>query len=295
MRRPSADRGRGHHRAGVAAPAGEVDDAEHLVRDRVPDRHPGTGELLEVLDVVLVAEHPRRAAAFERGADAVRADVLLGVAEAGGQPHPVQARLEPRVAGVAGEHDAVGVAEDDAHGFVPELLRGLAQHRAGGAQQGGLAVEVGLERHVEVVHRHVPQPGPGPRSEDRLPDDLRGRDALGQERRAGQRQPGGSGVLRGQQGVRVRCGVPVLRRFGQADLLGAAAVRGRARSVTPVSVHDRDGARAHESHIETSASAQEGCDPSHEATPVPATGAAPRPQSESTTPATVVDHGHPPP
>ena len=126
MRRPSADRGRGHHRAGVAAPAGEVDDAEHLVRDRVPDRHPGTGELLEVLDVVLVAEHPRRAAAFERGADAVRADVLLGVAEAGGQPHLVQARLQPRVAGVAGEHDAVGVAEDDADGFVRELLRGLA-------------------------------------------------------------------------------------------------------------------------------------------------------------------------
>ena len=37
---------------------------------------PGAGELLQVLDVVLVAEHPRRAAALQRGADAVRADVL---------------------------------------------------------------------------------------------------------------------------------------------------------------------------------------------------------------------------
>ncbi len=235
-------RGGGHHGAGVAAPARQVDDAEHLVRDRVPHGHPGTGELLQVLHVVLVAEDAGRPAALQRGADAVGADVLLGVAEAGGEPDPVQALLQALVAGVAGEDDAVGVAEDDADGLAGELLRGLRQHRARGPQQGGLAVQVGFERDVEVVDRDVPEPGPGPRRQDRLPHDVRRRVALGEERDAGQRQPGRPGILRAQNCLGV---LSVLLRVGQTDLLGAAAVRGRAcTSVAPVSVHDRRGLEA---------------------------------------------------
>jgi hypothetical protein len=63
-----------------------------------------------------VAEHPRGGAALQRRADAVRADVPLGVAEPGRQPDAVEVVLEAGVAGVAGEDDAVGVAEDDADG-----------------------------------------------------------------------------------------------------------------------------------------------------------------------------------
>jgi hypothetical protein len=51
----------------------------------------------------------------------------------------------------------------------------------------------------------------------------------------------------------------------------------------------------HQSHIETSAVAPEECDPKHEVAPVPATGATPDQLSESTTPASVVTHGYPPP
>ena len=46
------------------------------------DRHRGAGEILQVLGVVLVPEHVHRLAALQRGADAVGADELLGVAEA---------------------------------------------------------------------------------------------------------------------------------------------------------------------------------------------------------------------
>ncbi len=287
-------RGGGHHGAGVAAPAREVDDAEHLVRDRVPHRHPGTGELLQVLHVVLVAEDPRRAAALQRGADAVGADVLLGVAEAGGEPDPVQALLQALVAGVAGEDDAVGVAEDDADGLAGELLRGLRQHRSRGAQQGGLAVQVGLERDVEVVDRDVPEPGPGPRRQDRLPHDVRRRGALGEERDAGQRQPGRPGVFRGQD--RLRGAVPscfASAKPTSSELQRSVVERARRRPPSPSTIGG--GSNATSLILRPLPPAAEGCDPSHEATPVPATGAAPDQLSESTTPATVVDHGHPPP
>ena len=87
---------RQQQRAGVLAPAGEVDRADGPAGDRVVDRHAGAGEVLEVLGVVLVAEHVRRAAHLQRGADAVGADELLGVAEAGGQQDPVEVPLERR-------------------------------------------------------------------------------------------------------------------------------------------------------------------------------------------------------
>ena len=69
-------------RVGVLAPAGQVHRADRLAGDRVMDRHPGAGEVLQVLRVVLVAEDVRGLAALQRGADAVGADELLGVAEA---------------------------------------------------------------------------------------------------------------------------------------------------------------------------------------------------------------------
>ena len=159
-----------HHHAGVTAPAGEVDDAEHLVRDGMADRHAGAGQVFEMLDVVLVAEHPRRPAALERGADAVGAHVLLGVAEAGRQPNAVQVVLEARFAGVTAEYHAVRIAEDNADRLAAELVRSLREHRSGGPQEGRLAVHVGLEGHLEVVGRDVPVARPGPRRQDRLPD-----------------------------------------------------------------------------------------------------------------------------
>ena len=55
---------RDQQRVGVLAPAGQVDRAERLAGDRVPDRDPGTGEVLQVLGVVLVAEHVHGTAAL---------------------------------------------------------------------------------------------------------------------------------------------------------------------------------------------------------------------------------------
>ena len=66
----------------VLAPAGQVHGAGGLAGDRVADRHRGAGEVLKVLGLVLVAEHVRRLAALQRGADPVDSGELLGVAEA---------------------------------------------------------------------------------------------------------------------------------------------------------------------------------------------------------------------
>jgi hypothetical protein len=215
-------RGGDHHAVGVAAPAGEVDDAEHLLRGRVADRHGHARELFQVLHVVLVAEHPGRTAALQRSADAVRADVPLGVAEPGGEPDAVEVVSEDGVAGVAGEDDAVGVAEDEAGRFGRELLGRLTQHGAGRTRHGGVAVDVGLEGDLEVVGGDIPQPRARPRGEDRLPDDVRAHRPLGEERRAGDRQ------LRGA-------------RIGRLIRRGAAASRGaRGGCVVAGSVTVRD-------------------------------------------------------
>ena len=107
-----------------------------LPGDRVVDRHAGAGEVLQVLGVVLVAEDVRRAADLQRGADAVGADELLGVAEAGRQLDAVQVPLELAVAGQPGQHQAGRVGEDDADRLALELL---AQAAAAPARRCGSA------------------------------------------------------------------------------------------------------------------------------------------------------------
>ena len=97
------------------------------------DRDPGAGKVLEVLRVVLVAEYVRGLAALERRADAVGADILLGVAEAGSELHTVEVPLEIVVGGEPGEHHARCVGEDDADRLALQVLVQVPQHRQGAA------------------------------------------------------------------------------------------------------------------------------------------------------------------
>ena len=78
------------------------------------DRHPRAGEVLEVLGIVLVAEHVHRPAALQRRADPVRADELLRVAEARGELDAIEVPLKIAVAGQPDKHHACGIGEDDA-------------------------------------------------------------------------------------------------------------------------------------------------------------------------------------
>ena len=68
-------------RTGVFAPAGQAHRADDLAGDRVAYRLCGAGEILQMLGVMLVTEHVRRPAAFQRRADAVSPGELLGIAE----------------------------------------------------------------------------------------------------------------------------------------------------------------------------------------------------------------------
>src|SRR5258708_4925154 len=79
---------------GVLPPAGQVHRADRLAGDRMVDRHPGAGEILQVLRIVLVAEDVRGLAALQGGADAVGADEFLGVAEPRGELDPVEVPLQ---------------------------------------------------------------------------------------------------------------------------------------------------------------------------------------------------------
>ncbi len=88
--------------------------ADGATGERVLDRHPGAGEVLEALGVVLVPEHVRGGTHLERRTDAVGADRVLRVVEAGRQADPVQPVLQRRVAGEPGEDQAVPVGEHDA-------------------------------------------------------------------------------------------------------------------------------------------------------------------------------------
>ena len=71
------------------------------------DRHPGAGQRLELLGVVLVAEHAEGLTALQRAADAVRAGELLRVAETGREQHLVEVLLQRRIPGQPFEDDTV--------------------------------------------------------------------------------------------------------------------------------------------------------------------------------------------
>ena len=93
-------RGGGHHQGvGIHSPAGQVDDADQLAGYGVVDGCAGTSQVLEVLDIVFVSEDLSRATALKRGADPVRPDVLLGVAESDVQLDPIQMGAQGGVAG----------------------------------------------------------------------------------------------------------------------------------------------------------------------------------------------------
>src|ERR1019366_2532302 len=128
---------RDQQRVGVLAPAGQVDDAHRLARYRVVDGDPGAGQALQVLGIVLVTEDVGGAAGFQCGADAVGADPLLGVAEAGRQLDPVQVAFQVVVCGQPGQYHASRVGQDDADRLPVKLLVQLPQHRIGRPGQRG--------------------------------------------------------------------------------------------------------------------------------------------------------------
>ena len=119
---------------------------------------PAQASCLEVLGVVLVAEHVRRPADLERRADAVGADELLAVAEARRQQDPVEVPLEVVVGGQPAEHQPGRVGEDDADRLTVELLAEAAQHRLG--RPGERAVEVGV---ADVRRARPGRPAPAGR------------------------------------------------------------------------------------------------------------------------------------
>ena len=176
---------REHQRVGVPAPAGQVDHADRLAGHGIAHRHPGAGHALEPLRVVLVPEHVRRAARFERGPDAVGADDVLGVAEAGHQHDGVELALQVVVAGEAAQHEPGRVGQDDADRLTVELLvqvpaaparrrgpawcRGRARPGSSG-RDGSAATFHSRDRHQEArigsLHR---RPVDGLRGEEPVP------------------------------------------------------------------------------------------------------------------------------
>ncbi len=158
------------------------------------DRDPGAGEILEILRIVLVAEHVHRPAALQRRADAVGADGLLGVAEAGRELDAVQVPVKIVIGRQPGEHHSGGVRQDDADRLAVQVLAQIPQHRQGAAGQRRVQVGVAHIGQVDVIGGDVPPPGAPPGRQDRVAylvrlDRLRGQEpfpGLGQPVTAGQ-------------------------------------------------------------------------------------------------------------
>ena len=160
-------------RVGVLPPARQVHRADRLAGDGVVDRHPGAGEILQILRVVLVAEDMRGLAALQRGADAVGADEFLGVAEARRQLDPVEVALKIVIGGEPGQHHPGRVGQDDADRLPFQVLAKVPEHRHGAAGQRRVQVGITDIGQLNAVRGHIPIPGAPPGRQDRVPHLIR--------------------------------------------------------------------------------------------------------------------------
>src|SRR5216684_6622830 len=106
------------------------------------DRYPGTGEILELLRIVLVAEDMGWPSDLQGGADAIGADRLLGVAESGRKLHAVEVAVEIVIRRHPAQHDPVGVGQDHANWLTLQALAKLLENRESGTRQW--RVEIGI-------------------------------------------------------------------------------------------------------------------------------------------------------
>ena len=174
---------RDQQRVGVLAPAGQVHHADDLAGEGVADRSRGAGEVLQMLGVVLMAEHVRRLAALQRRADAVGADALLGIAEARQYLNAVEVPLKITISRQPGEQDPARIRQDDADRLALEVVTQILQYRQGVAAQRGVQIGLADVGQVEVVGGDVPRLGAPPRRQDGVAhlaglDRLRGQETL---------------------------------------------------------------------------------------------------------------------
>jgi hypothetical protein len=168
-------------------PGGQVEQADGLVTDRVPDGRAETGEVGQAVGVVLVADDRDRAVALQSGADAVGTHLALGVGEAGSEVDLVKLSLQCRVVGGSAENDAVQIGEDHAHRFAAQEVGQLVQLRPCDLDQWGVEVRAADIPHLDSVGRHVPVLASPPGVEDRRSHVYGGALLGGEEMRTGLR------------------------------------------------------------------------------------------------------------
>ena len=187
------------------------------------DRHPGVGQIAQLLGVVLVPEHVRRLATLQRHADPIGASELFGVAETRRQLDAVEVPLQMVVGCQPGQHHARPVSEDDADRLARQTLAQVLQHRQGAAGQRGVAVGIADVGKVHAAGRDMPLPAAPPRRQDRVTHQARLDGPRCQKTLPGQGQPGVIALLRPQ----ARSARQASPSAGQAYRVTALAVAGR--------------------------------------------------------------------
>ena len=127
-----------------------------LAVHRVPHGRARARELGERLDVVLVAEHLGRSAALQRGADAVGADELLRVAEAGGQPDPVERLARATSRPCRSRTTPSASVRITLTGSPVELFVQVPEYRVGVPGQRGLRIGIAGVPQLDPVRRYLP-------------------------------------------------------------------------------------------------------------------------------------------
>ena len=181
---------RDQQRIGVLAPAGQVHRADDLAGDRVADQRGGAAEILQMLGVMLVTEHVRRLAAFQRRADAIGAGELLGIAEARQQLNAVKVPLEIAIGRQPVKQHAARIGQHDADRLALEIVAQVPQHRQGVAGQRGVQAGTADRRQAEAIGGDMPRPAAPPRRQDRITHPARPGRLTRQETLPGLGQPG---------------------------------------------------------------------------------------------------------
>ena len=154
------------------------------------DRRCGAREILQMLGIMLVTEHVRRPAAFQRRADAIGAGELLGIAETRQQLNAVKVPPEVAIGRQPVKQHAARIGQHDAERLAPDIVAQVLQHRQGVAGQRGVQVGIADVKQVDVAGGDVPPPGAPPRRQDRVTHPARSDRLTCQETLPGLGQPG---------------------------------------------------------------------------------------------------------
>jgi len=177
-RRPPGERQ--HQRARVLHQGGKADHPEDAPMAGIGDRCRSARHRDESVGKMFPAHDRSRAPLRQGRSNAVGADQVLGVEEARRQEDAVEFGAQQRVSDAAVHHMPPLAAQEDGNRRTGQVIGELLEHGTGSPDEQPVAVDVRVERHLEVVRPQTARRRPSPGGGDVVAD-LGGDTAAGEE------------------------------------------------------------------------------------------------------------------